>query len=86
MDRTNEKKSFIAEVSILCKDPKEAVSILDSVDADNEGYVSVERVGSRIIFKCSFSEIGRLKNTLDDLLACLSLSERIIDMSSDRSD
>jgi len=59
---------------------KAARSILSSVDVDNKGYVEAELEGNRVIFKYHCSGRGRLKNTLDDLLSCVSLAEKMLEL------
>jgi len=55
-----------------------AETVMRSLDPDNEGYVEVEIDGGTIIFRMEADNAGTLRNTADDLLACIKIAEETI--------
>ena len=54
------------------------------LDPDNKGYVSSELRGSTIVFRMDAKSAGTMRNTADDLLACLKVAEESVGMASDK--
>ena len=52
-----------------------AAKVLEAVKVDNEGYVESSVRGSHLVSKIEEGDPRRLGNTLDDLLACVSVAE-----------
>ncbi|MDN5357571.1 MAG: KEOPS complex subunit Pcc1 [Candidatus Methanomethylophilaceae archaeon] len=55
--------------------PEMAAAIAAALDPDNGTYVDMEVLGNVINFKMEASSAGSLRNTADDLLACLKIAE-----------
>lgn len=55
--------------------PEMAAAIAAALDPDNGTYVYMEVLGNMINFKMEASSAGSLRNTADDLLACLKIAE-----------
>lgn len=64
---------------------EKAKSIFGAVDVDNKGYVRAILDGQEIIFHCEGCEPGILRNTLDDLLSCIGIAERMLEFQNDES-
>lgn len=54
---------------------KIAKAVLDALGPDNDGYVESTLDGKAIRFVMHANNVGTLKNTADDLLACLRTAE-----------
>lgn len=52
-----------------------AKAIFEALNPDNEGYVHSELRGNTLFFKVSAKNAGTMKNTVDDLMACLKIAE-----------
>ena len=72
--------SCTGTVSLTYDNREEAISILGAVDVDNKGYVTAERRGNRLVFECETDSPGMLRNTLDDLLSCIAIAEKMVRM------
>ena len=59
-------------------DPVLAKKLLDSIAPDNGDYIDSRVEGNTIISEARGESILRIRSTLDDLLACLATSERVI--------
>lgn len=57
------------------KDETTAKNILLALKPENKGYVDSELKGNAIVFTVSAEDAGSMKNTMDDLLACLKIAE-----------
>ena len=44
---------------------------MDALGPDNEGYVETELRGDKLVFRTWSESAGTLRNTADDLMACL---------------
>ncbi|MDP6154553.1 MAG: KEOPS complex subunit Pcc1 [Candidatus Thermoplasmatota archaeon] len=64
---------------------EKAKSIFGAVDVDNKGYVTARLDGRKIFFQCQCQEPGMLKNTLDDLLSCIGIAERMVEFQNNES-
>ena len=49
---------------------------------DNEGYVDSELQGTKLIFRISAERSGTVKNSADDLMACIQIAEEAIGIGS----
>ena len=56
-------------------DERTAKSVLAAVSPENGGYVSSRLEGSTIIYEMEADNAGTLRNTADDLLACIKAAE-----------
>ncbi len=74
---------FAAVITLSYESKEEALSVLGAVDVDNKGYVEAEHRGSNLYFRTKCNESGMLRNTLDDLLSCVGIAERMIGFKGD---
>lgn len=58
--------------------PEEAEKIHSSVAMDNQGYLTSKAEGNAIVVEIHADSLKSLLHTLDDLLACTSVAERIV--------
>ena len=56
-------------------DERTAKAVLAAVSPENGGYVSSRIEGSTIIYEMEADNAGTLRNTADDLLACIKAAE-----------
>ena len=56
-------------------DERIAKAVLAAVSPENGGYVSSRLEGSTIIYEMEADKAGTLRNTADDLLACIKAAE-----------
>ena len=56
-------------------DERTAKAVLAAVPPENGGYVSSRLEGSTIIYEMEADNAGTLRNTADDLLACIKAAE-----------
>ena len=63
-------------------DERTAKAVFDSVSPDNEGYVSTELCGNRLLMKMSSDSAGTLRNAADDLMACIKAAEEALGLVS----
>ncbi|MDD3398373.1 MAG: KEOPS complex subunit Pcc1 [Candidatus Methanomethylophilaceae archaeon] len=61
-------------------DERTAAMIEESLEPDNEGYLSSQRKGRELTFILSAASAGTLRNTADDLLACLKAAEETLSL------
>lgn len=54
---------------------KIAETVYRAVEPDNKGYVESSLDGKVIHFKISAEDAGSMRNTADDLLACVKIAE-----------
>jgi len=52
-----------------------AEAVLASVSPENAGYVEAVIESSTVVFKLSAESAATLRNTADDLLACIKVAE-----------
>jgi len=72
-------------VTLTYDSSEKAKSILGAVDVDNKGYVIARQEGRKIFFQCECQDPGMLRNTLDDLLSCIGIAERMVEFQNDES-
>ena len=70
------------ELETTYPDSRVAEAVMNALDPDNKGYVSSELHGSTIVFRMEALSAGTLRNTADDLLACLKAAEEAAGMAS----
>ncbi len=58
-----------------------AVSVMNAVLPENKGYVETSVQGCRLVLRMSASNAGTLRNTADDLLACIKAAEDAIGLN-----
>lgn len=63
------------EITIEYDDPDIARTILESILPDNAGYVESSIDGNVLRFRMESESAGTLRNTADDLLACIKIAE-----------
>ncbi|MBO6084324.1 MAG: hypothetical protein J6U12_02125 [Candidatus Methanomethylophilaceae archaeon] len=63
-------------------DAKTAETVMQSLDPDNGGYVESRLEGSILVFRMEAENAGSLRNTADDLLACIKIAEETIGIGS----
>ena len=66
------------ELEIDYPDESVAESVMNALGPDNMGYVESELRGSILVFRMSSDGAGTLRNTADDLLACIKAAEESI--------
>lgn len=72
-------------ITLMYDSSEKANSIFGAVDVDNNGYVTARLEGRKIFFQCECNEPGMLRNTLDDLLSCIGIAERMVEFQNDES-
>ena len=63
------------DIRIKYDDEKTAKAVFDSVSPDNEGYVSTELRGKELLMRITSDNAGTMRNTADDLMACIKAAE-----------
>jgi tRNA threonylcarbamoyladenosine modification (KEOPS) complex Pcc1 subunit len=63
------------DLRIRYDDERTAKAVFDSISPDNEGYVSTELSGKELVLKIVSDNAGTLRNTADDLMACIKTAE-----------
>lgn len=58
---------------------------MDALGPDNEGYVETELRGDKLVFRTWSESAGTLRNTADDLMACIKTAEGAVLASRSRS-
>ena len=57
---------------------EEASRVHRAIELDNQGYVSTRVDGDSILAEIEASSLNSLLHTLDDLLSCTTLAEKIV--------
>ncbi len=55
-----------------------ARKVFQAVEQDNDEYVDARQDGGRIVASMSAGSLSSLLHTLDDLLSCMSVAEKIV--------
>lgn len=63
------------ELTFDYEDAKTAETILSAVRPENGGYVEARVEGCKVIYRMQADSAGTLRNTADDLLACIKTAE-----------
>lgn len=82
MEHHHQGSMISLELEIDYPDKSVARAVMDSLGPDNIGYVESEIRDGILIFRMSANNAGTLRNTADDLLACLKAAEASIDIAS----
>jgi len=69
------------ELSADYPDEKTARAIMEALQPDNVGYVESEVRDNVLFFRMSADNAGILRNTADDLIACLKIAEDAVGMT-----
>ena len=69
------------ELEVTYPDEGSARAVMNALDPDNQGYVRSELNGSTIVFKMESESAGTMRNTADDLLACIKVAEESVGMT-----
>ena len=69
------------ELSADYPDEKTARAIMEALQPDNVGYVESEVKDNVLFFRMSADNAGTLRNTADDLIACLKIAEDAVGMT-----
>ena len=64
-----------AEIRIEYQDERTARAVLEALGPENEGYVESALEGSSIVFRAAADSAGTMRNTADDLMACIKAAE-----------
>lgn len=73
------------ELETTYPDSRVAEAVMNALDPDNKGYVSSELHGSTIFFMMEARSAGTMRNTADDLLACIKVAEESVGMTCEDS-
>jgi len=63
------------ELRIDYDDAETAKAVLGAIEPDNEGYVGSRIEVSTLFFTIKAKDAGSMRNTADDLLACIKIAE-----------
>lgn len=63
------------DLCIEYNDVKTAEAVYNSIKLDSEGYISTELQDNIIQMKMEASNAGTMRNTMNDLLACVKVAE-----------
>ena len=72
------------ELSVECPDGESARALMEAVGPDNDGYVESELQGNQIVFRMGSESAGILRNTADDLMACLKTASEAAGIGKSR--
>ncbi len=70
------------ELRVSYQDAVTAESVMRALDPDNQGYVRSELQGSQIVFRIEAGSAGTMRNTADDLMACIKVAEESVKLTS----
>lgn len=74
------------ELTIDYDNEKIAKAVFEAVKPDNDHYVKSIKKGKVICFKMKAEDAGSLRNTADDLLACIKIAEDASKLTISTSD
>lgn len=63
-------------------DPSVAQAVMAAVGPDNGGYVDASVEGDTVVFRIKGEQAATVRNTADDLLACVKTAEASLGISS----
>ena len=63
------------ELTISYNDEKTAKAVFGALEPDNEGYIDSKIEGNTLHFLIKSKDAGSMRNTADDLLACVKIAE-----------
>lgn len=70
------------ELTVEYPDDSTASAVMGSLEPDNDGYVETELRGSKLVFRMGSESAGTLRNTADDLMACLKAAEEAVGLAT----
>lgn len=70
------------ELEIDYPDEATARAVMDSLEPDNQGYVESELRGSKLVFRTEAKSAGTMRNTADDLMACIKIAEEAVGIAT----
>ncbi len=70
------------ELEIDYPDEAIAAAVMAALDPDNAEYVESELQRSKLLFRTKAKSVGTMRNTTDDLMACIKIAEKAIGMAS----
>lgn len=73
------------ELEATYPDRAVAEAVMNALGPDNEGYVTSELRGSTIIFRTEAQSAGTMRNTADDLMACIKVAEESVGMACEEN-
>lgn len=73
------------ELEATYPDRAVAEAVMNALGPDNEGYVTSELRGSTIIFRTEAQSAGTMRNTADDLMACIKVAEESVGMACEET-
>lgn len=65
-----------ATLTRKCSSEEMARALADSLSPDNEGYADAHVEGPNLTIQVAAKDLGELRRSLDDILACLGTAER----------
>ena len=68
-------------LKIMYPTAAEAEAVFKALEPDNIGYIDSEINDNELIFRMTSNGAGTLKNTVDDLLACVKIVEEALNLS-----
>ncbi|MBQ8180016.1 MAG: hypothetical protein IJ026_06240 [Candidatus Methanomethylophilaceae archaeon] len=69
------------ELELEYPDESTARAVMEALGPDNDGYVESRLEGSRLVLTMSAPTSGTMKNTSDDLMACIKIAEETIGLA-----
>ena len=69
------------ELKMKYADEKTAYAVFMSLEPDNIGHIDSKITGSELIFLITSDNAGTLRNSADDLLACVKIAEEALGLS-----
>ena len=63
------------EIKLKYENNKIADTVYHALEPDNKGYVESTLSNGTIVFKIKTNDAGSMKNSADDLLACMKIAE-----------
>ncbi len=65
-------------LTIEYRDPADAKAVFDSARPDDDTFVATETDGNKVIFKFRADNAGQMRSAMDDVLACVKVSEETL--------
>jgi tRNA threonylcarbamoyladenosine modification (KEOPS) complex Pcc1 subunit len=69
------------ELRMEYPDERTASAIFASLEPDNTGHMDSRMIGKELIFTITSDNAGTLRNSADDLLACVKIAEEALGLS-----
>ncbi len=71
------------ELRFQYADAQTAEAVMSAVSPENSGYVEAVLEGDTAVYRLSADTAGTLRNTADDLLACIKVAEDAAGLTRD---